>query len=187
MTLRNFVPSFNLSRWRARSSPSRRARANTHRNQAGLTLIEVMVATVLGASACFAGLAGLLTSLRTADSNLLSLQAASAVRSVSEQMLSVDYLSLFSANLPVDVPSQPGGSLKAGDWNSRTDDFRHTPDNPNDDLQLRIRPSVTRIIQADGVDFAQVVLQYEWQDSTFFAARTRSDTFTMLVTSVSSY
>ena len=72
-------------------------------------------------------------------------------------------------------------------WNARTDDFRHTPDNPDDDLQLRINPTVTRVIGADGLDYAQVVIQYEWTDKSFYRARTRSDQFTMLVAPIPSF
>jgi hypothetical protein len=146
-----------------------------------------MLATTVVGTACLAGLAGMLMSLRTADSNLLALQAASAVRSVSEQLLAVNYRALFETELPVDVPSHPSGVLTVDSWNSRTDDFQHTPDNAKDDLQLRIKPVVTRITKTDGLDYAQVVLQYEWIDSSFFAPRTRSDTFTTLVAPVSSY
>jgi len=126
-------------------------------------------------------------SLRTADSNLLALEAASAARSVAEQLQSVDYLTLFSTELPADVPSSPGGSLNVDTWNSRTEDFRHTPNNPHDDLQLRLKPFVTRVTQADGLDYAQVVIQFEWLDSSFFVPRTRADTFTMLMAPISTY
>jgi hypothetical protein len=72
-------------------------------------------------------------------------------------------------------------------WNTRSDDLHHTPNNPRDDLKLRVRPYVTRITQADGGDFAQVVLFYEWDDSSFFVSRTRADAFTMIIAPVSSY
>jgi type II secretory pathway pseudopilin PulG len=156
---------------------------------AGLTLVEVMLAMTVVGSACLAGLASMMMSLRMADSNLRSLQAASAVRSVAEQLLAVDYLSLFEDELHVDVPSNPNGSLipNTADWNVRTMDLRHTPDNPNDDLQLRLRPYVTHVTQTDGLDYAQIVIAYEWTDSSFFVPRTRSDSFTMLVAPISSF
>lgn len=166
--------------------PSLPARPRRSR-RAGVTLVEVMLAMTVVGTACLAGLAGLLMSLRVADSNLLALNAASAVRSVSEQLLAVDYLTLFNTELPVDLPSYPGGTLAVETWNVRTEDFRHTPDVPGDDLQLRISPFITRVTESDGLDYAQVVLEYEWLDSSFFVPRTRTDTFTMLVAPVASF
>jgi type II secretory pathway pseudopilin PulG len=174
----------------SRSGRSRAGQSQDWRrdnDRAGTTLVELMLAVSLAGTACLAGLAGMLMALRTADSNLLSLQAAAAVRSVSEQLIAVNYLALFETELSADVPSNPGGTLTADIWNSRTDDFHHTPDNPRDDLQLKIKPSVTRITQTDGLDYAQIVLHYEWLDSSFFAPRTRSDTFTTLVAPISSF
>jgi hypothetical protein len=153
----------------------------------GVTLAEVLIGmTVLG-TACLSALAGMLMSLRIADSNLLALSAASAARSVSEQLLAVDYVSLFNAEIPVDVPSHPAGSLIVDAWNMRTDDLHQTPGNPNDDLRMQIKPFITRIKESDGVDYAQVVISYEWLDSSFFVPRTRSDTLTMLVAPVPSF
>ncbi len=142
--------------------------------------------TVIG-TACLAGLSALLMCLRTSDSTLLALQAATVVRSVTEQLQSLDYQSLFSEQLAVDVPSHPGGSLTVNTWNSRTDDFHHTPNNPRDDLQLKLRPAVTHVTQTDGLDCAQVVIEYEWSDSSFFAPRTHSDSYTLLLAPVSSF
>ena len=153
----------------------------------GLTLVEVMLGLTIAGTAALGGLAGMLFCLRMADSNLRALTAASAVRSVGEQLLTIDYASLFAADLPVDVPSNPGGSLQTNVWNTRVDDPNETPANPNDDLQMRIRPTITRIHDADGLDYAQVVISYEWIDSSYFVPRTRSDSLTMIVAPVSSF
>lgn len=138
-------------------------------------------------TACLSALAGMVLSLRVADSNLLALSATSAVRSVAEQLLAVDYATLFQAQIPVDLPSHPGGSLVVDTWNARTEDFHHTPDNPADDLRIQIKPTITRIVESGGVDYAQVVISYEWLDSSFFVPRTRADKFTMLVAPISSF
>lgn len=186
MPVRALNPSDHLPDPRL-SPPRRRARTLQRDSRKGLTLVEVMLAMIVIGTACLAGLAGMLTSLRTADSTLLALQAASTVRSVSEELLAVDYLSLFQSTLPVDVPSNPNGTLNVNAWNDRTDDFLQTPDNPNDDLHLSLRPSVIRVQQADGLDYAQIVIEYRWLDSSFFVPRVRSDTFTMLVAPISSF
>lgn len=156
-------------------------------SRAGMTLVEIMMALTVAGTACLSAVAGLLMALRTADSNLLALQAASAARSVGEQLQTIDYDSLFGSSLPVDVPGSATGSLAVNAWNSRTDDFRRTPANSNDDLRYRLRPVITRITETNGVDYAQVVIQFEWTDTSFFAQRTRTDTFTTLVASVSTY
>jgi hypothetical protein len=128
-----------------------------------------------------------LFSYRTSDSNLRALRAAAAARSVAEQMVSVDYATLFGATLPVDVPSNPGGTLTVNSWNDRTDDVHNTPDVAEDDLFIKINPSVTRVRDANGLDYAQVVITYQWVDSSFNAPRVREDRYTMIVTPVSSF
>jgi len=153
----------------------------------GMTLVEVMFAMAVLGMTCLAALAGMLFSLRVAESNLLALTAANQVRAVAEQLQSVDYASLFSRSLPVDIPNSPTGSLTVEAWNDRVDDVHNTPANPRDDLQLSIRPTVTRITEANGVDYALVVLDYQWKDHLFFATRTRAGSFAFILSRMSIY
>jgi hypothetical protein len=55
-----------------------------------MTLVEVLIGFFVIGTACMAGLAGLLFAYRNSDSNLCALTAASAVRSVGEQLVSVN-------------------------------------------------------------------------------------------------
>jgi type II secretory pathway pseudopilin PulG len=153
----------------------------------GMTLVEVLIGFFVIGTACMAGLSGLLFAYRNSDSNLCALTAASAVRSVGEQLVSVDYATLFGPTLPVDVPSNPGGMLTVDAWNERADDVHNTPANPNDDLRLSIRPRITRVVESNGLDYAQVVLSYRWVDSSFFVPRIREDRYTMIVAPVASF
>lgn len=166
---------------------ARRFRISGRMSRRGMTLVEVVIGFAVLATTCMAGLSGLLFAYRMSDSNLRALSASSAVRSIGEQLVAVDYATLFGPSLPVDVPSNPGGALATDTWNDRTDDVHNTPENPNDDLRMRINPTITRVRDANGLDYAQVVLTYEWVDSSFFSPRTKQDKYTLLIAPVSSF
>lgn len=183
-TLENLISGFRVPAPTIKFANSPRRPSGAMR---GMTLIEVLLSFFVVCTTCLAGLSGLLFVYRVGDSNLRALSAASAVRSVGEQLVSVDYATLFGPSLPVDVPSNPGGSLLVETWNERTDDVHNTPDNPKDDLQLKIKPTVTRVRDANGLDYAQVVFSYQWIDSSFFVPRVREDLYTMIVAPVSSF
>jgi hypothetical protein len=152
-----------------------------------MTLVEVMMGMLVLSTALLAGLAGLLFSYRVSDANLRALAAMSAARSVAEQIVAVPYTDLLKSSLPVDVPSSSAGSLTLASWNARVDDIHNTPDNASDDLRFSINPQVTRITDSDGLDYVQVVIGVRWEETSFFTARTREDSLTVLVAPVSSY
>lgn len=152
-----------------------------------MTLVEVMIGFMVMGMAALSALSAILFSWRIADSNLRSLAATETARSVAEQILVLDFDDLALASLPVDVPSNPGGSLTVGAWNSRSDDMHNTPDSTSDDLIMAIRPEITMSDDSSGVRCAQIIVRFSWEEHSFFTARTREDAITLIRSPVSAY
>ena len=153
-----------------------------------MTLVEVMMGLLVVTLTALAALSALMFSWRLADANLRSITAMAAAKSVAEQLIALPYDQLFESSLNVDVPSSTVGSLNTRAWNDRTDDIHNTPTKTSDDLVMSINPEVTHVQdEASGVDFAQIVISYRWEQSSFFATRTRADYLTMVISKVSSF
>jgi hypothetical protein len=146
-----------------------------------------MVGMFIIGTAALAGLSGLLFSLRLSHSNLNGLVAHSTAVSVAEQIRALGFGGLAADPLPVDIPSIPAGSLTLDVWNDRTEDINDTPSLASDDLQMSIRPEITRGTTEDGVEIAQVIVRYRWVDRSFFTARTREESLTFLLSSSSTF
>jgi type II secretory pathway pseudopilin PulG len=154
---------------------------------AALTLVEVMIAMAVMGFTMFSALSGLLFSYRMAESNLRSLIALSTGRSITEQLMGLDYNSLLGPTLPADVPSSSVGSLDVDVWNARLADYRNTPDNTSDDLRIELNPHITRVVDSNGLDYVQVVVGVRWDDSTFFGTRVREEAISVILAPISSY
>lgn len=161
--------------------------AQRARRRAALTLVEVMMGVLVIGTAALAALAALLFSFRLADSNLRSLTALSAARSVMEQIVALDYTTLSGTTLPVDIPSIANGSMSVSSWNNRTVDIHATPTLSSDDLVLSIWPEVTQSNPNTLFACTQVIVHYRWDETAFFKRRTREDSLTYVTSAVNSY
>jgi prepilin-type N-terminal cleavage/methylation domain-containing protein len=159
--------------------------ARSRTSSRGFSLAEVMLAMMVLGTSSLAALAAMLFSYRTADSNLRADSALANARAVAEQILTLDQGSLASSALPVDVPSNPSGSLTVNEWNERIDDIHGTPESPDDDLKMSLRPEVVQPDSAGGFLCAQVIIHYRWTENSFFASRTREDAITVVLSDVS--
>lgn len=136
--------------------------------------------------ACMAGLSAMLFCYRASDSNLRTIAATATAQSIAEQIATLDYESLANNPLPVDVPAIPSGTIAPGVWVTRTDDIHNTPSVTTDDLVMSIRIQVVKTTAA-GFKCAQVIIDYTWQDTSFFAPRTRTGTMTMVRSSIGKF
>jgi hypothetical protein len=141
---------------------------------------------ILGLTA-LAALSALLFCYRLADSNLRATSALASARAVVEQIRTLDYGALGQPTLPVDVPSSAAGVLTAGAWNSRLEDIHNTPGNTADDLQLSLRPELTRVVGEDGTDRTQVILRFRWEETALLRRRMREDALVLVVAPVPAY
>lgn len=177
---------------RSRDVPSALSRDGSFRSvrrraRSGMTLVEVMLGFVIMGTAALAALSALLFGWRVADANLRALSAMEAARSVSEQILTLDFDTLGGVALPVDVPSSTLGSLTVGVWNNRTDDIHNTPSNLADDLVLSIKPEVRMSSDDNPVKCVQVIVRFSWEENSFFAKRTREDAITIVRSPLTNY
>ena len=157
------------------------------RSKSGMTFPEVMIGFVIIGTAAMAALSGILFSWRLADSNLRALGAMETARAVAEQVITLDFETLAGVTLPIDVPSNPSGSMNVGVWNNRTDDIHNTPGVTADDLIMSFKPQFAFSNDESGVRCAQIVIRYSWEEHSFFSSRTREGAITLIRSPISAY
>jgi prepilin-type N-terminal cleavage/methylation domain-containing protein len=152
----------------------------------GLTLIEVMISLLLLGGAAFAGLSAMLFGYRRSEATLRELGALACARAVLEQIAALDFDTLAGTTLPVDIPSSSTGSLTVNTWNNRSEDI-HGTTSTADDLQLSIRPEVTRSNSSTLFSCAQIIVRYRWTETAFFSSRTREESLTLVASQLEAY
>jgi hypothetical protein len=152
-----------------------------------MTLVEVMVGFLVLALTVLSALSGIMFAWRVSDSNLRAVTALEIARSVSEQIITLDFETLQLTTLPVDLPSSPSGSMTVGIWNNRSEDIHDTPANTADDLIVGVWPEIEVTEDSSGARCARVVVRIFWEENSFFTRRTREDAVTIVRSPVAAY
>ncbi|MFP4166380.1 MAG: prepilin-type N-terminal cleavage/methylation domain-containing protein [Opitutales bacterium] len=117
------------------------------RSNGGFTLVEVMIAATLFALLAGGISAGILQARRLAEQNVYRVSALTIAQGYLEQMKGMVYDQLSTdpdTAIPTELNYGDPDPLYPETWNEKQIDIHDTPGNPDDDMRMWVRPTITQ-------------------------------------------
>ena len=146
----------------------------------GMTLVEVLLATMIFSVVALSSTRALLQARRLAEYNVHLITVNTVIEGYLEQMKSMTLDQLTSEVIPTTRLSGSAGSpglaadgLRNGVLEEvQSIDINGTPDNPNDDIRLFVQPIVTDR-REENPPHVDILLNYRWMIQTPNGSRLR--------------
>lgn len=105
--------------------------------------------------------AGILQARRLAEHNVWFVTAVTIAQGYVEQMKNMEYVELSYNPIPTKLDRDEPDPLIPGEWNLKLIDLFDTPDNPEDDMRMWVRPFV---VEVTGLDRRyEITLEFRWE------------------------